>query len=80
VYFIRKKKLTTWCHRKRVKEITTINPQESKRWMMKSREKNQRTKKIYKKNPTYSSDEIEKNKDYGYNYKIKNKLKSDKKS
>jgi len=48
--------------------------------MMKSREKNQRTKKIYKKNPTYSSDEIEKNKDYGYNYKIKNKLKSDKKS
>ena len=49
MYFIRKKKLTTWCHRKRVKEITTINPQESKRWMMKSREKNQRTKKIYKK-------------------------------
>jgi hypothetical protein len=40
---------------------------------MKSREKNQRTKKKYKKNPTYSSDEIEKNKDYGYNYKIKNK-------
>jgi hypothetical protein len=27
VYFIREKKLTTRCHRKRVEEIITINPQ-----------------------------------------------------
>jgi hypothetical protein len=37
-------------------------------------------KKNIKKKPAYSGDEIEKNKDHGYNYKIKNKLKSDKKS
>jgi hypothetical protein len=47
---------------------------------MKSREKNQHTKKILKKNPACSGNEIEKNKDYGYNYKIKNKLKSEKKA
>jgi hypothetical protein len=33
--FYKEKKLTTWCHRMRVEEIITINPQESKRWMMK---------------------------------------------
>jgi len=48
--FYKEKKLTTWCHGMRVEEITTINPQESKRWMMKSREKKSTNKKkIYKK-------------------------------